>query len=227
MKHALSLTPSPRELIPAAGYLAAEILLIPTLALWINTLLPTPLTAAELNCAIFVLGFLVVTWIFRRFLGQSIARLHAGVFPHALIGLILYFCSNAAVATLILGVDPEFLNVNDSNIAAMAGENFPMMALCTVFLVPVKEELLFRGLLFGPLYRKSPTAAYCLSVVAFSAIHLMVYVGHYPPLTLFLCFLQYIPAGVLLARAWTRTDNILTPILMHIVINALGMMAMR
>ena len=46
-------------------------------------------------------------------------------------------------------------------------------------------------------------------------------------LPLALCFLQYIPAGIALAWSWKRSGNIFSPILMHITINALGILSMR
>ena len=42
-----------------------------------------------------------------------------------------------------------------------------------------------------------------------------------------LCLLQYLPAGLCLAVAYEKSDSILCPILMHTVINAIGVYAMR
>ena len=101
------------------------------------------------------------------------------------------------------------------------------MAFCTVLLVPITEELLYRGIFFGGLYNRSRIGAFILSTAVFSLVHVAAYAGTVPPLTMFLCFLQYIPAGIALAWAWTRSGSILSPILMHMVINAIGIFAMR
>ena len=85
----------------------------------------------------------------------------------------------------------------------------------------------FRGLFFGSLYRRSKVLAYCLSVFVFALIHVLNYFGVYPVDLLCLCLLQYIPAGIFLAWAYEKSDSILCPILMHIVINAIGIFSMR
>ena len=44
---------------------------------------------------------------------------------------------------------------------------------------------------------------------------------------LFLCLLQYVPAGISLAASYEYSGNIVTPILIHTAVNAVGMLAMR
>jgi len=45
--------------------------------------------------------------------------------------------------------------------------------------------------------------------------------------TLFLCFLQYLPAGFALAFCYRRSGSIFAPILVHMVVNQTGMLLMR
>ena len=107
----------------------------------------------------------------------------------------------------------------------MAQSNFPVIFVGTVILVPVAEEALHRGLVFGSLYHKNAAVAYLLSTVIFASVHLMGYVGVYSSLHLALAFLQYVPAGFALAWAYRRSGSIFAPMVMHAVINALGMLA--
>ena len=58
-------------------------------------------------------------------------------------------------------------------------------------------------------------------------IHVMGYIGQFDWLTLVLCFLQYIPAGLWLAWAYEKSDSIFAPMLIHTAINAIGIYAMR
>ena len=92
--------------------------------------------------------------------------------------------------------------------------------VAAVFLVPLTEEALYRGLLFHKLYEKKPIWAYIVSMLGFAAIHVMGYIGTQPPLVLFLCFLQYLPAGYCLCWCYRRTGTILCPVLMHTIVNA-------
>ena len=91
----------------------------------------------------------------------------------------------------------------------------------------IVEELLYRGIFFGGLYNRNRIVAFVVSTLIFAVIHVTSYVGYYPPVTLLLCFLQYIPAGIALAWAWMKSGSIITPIVMHMIINAIGITAMR
>jgi membrane protease YdiL (CAAX protease family) len=53
------------------------------------------------------------------------------------------------------------------------------------------------------------------------------YIGSADLLTLALCFLQYIPAGLCLAWAYDASGSIFAPVLIHTVINALGILSLR
>ena len=86
----------------------------------------------------------------------------------------------------------------------------------------VVKELLFRGVLFHGMYDKKPIAAYLVSMGLFAAIHVMGFVGSYEPLHLLLCFLQYLPAGYCLCWCYRQTGTIITPILMHALVNAIS-----
>ena len=109
----------------------------------------------------------------------------------------------------------------------MLHDNFWVMAIGTVFLVPVAEEALHRGLIFGSLYQKSHMAGYLLSAAIFSAVHIFGYTGVYTPLHLVLAFLQYIPAGLTLCWAYRLSGSIYAPILIHATINAISLISLR
>ena len=116
---------------------------------------------------------------------------------------------------------------NDNAIGTMVQENRALMILGAVVLAPVAEELLFRGVVFGGLFNRRPVMAYVLSTVCFSAIHVVGYIGLFSWDILALCFLQYLPAGICLAWSYARSGSILTPILIHTLVNAMGVAIMR
>ena len=92
--------------------------------------------------------------------------------------------------------------------------------LGTVLLAPVAEECVYRGLVFRNLYPISKVAAYIVSMAAFSAVHIVSFLGLYTPLQLVLAFLQYLPAGLWLAWCYTKSGSIYGPLAMHMLINA-------
>ena len=211
-------------------YIVLQVFVLPVALVVINAFLPRPLTASALNFAVFGINFICVTVIFHRFLIESIKiftqkiRKTLGI---CLKGFGLYWIGSIIVNILVVYLEPEFSNVNDENIAILTGENYLLMAVGTVILVPVVEETLYRGVVFGQLYQKNPLIAYIVSVVVFASLHVFGYIGLYDPLRLLLCFLQYIPAGIVLAWTYVKADTIFAPVLIHMTVNLIGMLAMR
>lgn len=230
MKKILISEPTKNEFIPGLIYLFLELLALPVILSLISLALPTPLTDGQLNGIYFLINFIVMVWIFRRHLRNAWSRFRSDVKSiclTALKGFGWYWLGSFIVTFIILILDPDFANVNDSNIAAMASQDFWIILVCTVALVPLTEELLFRGVIFGKLYNRSPIAAYLVSVLVFSVVHVIGYIGMYPVETLLLCFLQYIPASLALGWCFAKADNIFSPVLMHTAVNVIGVLAMR
>ena len=124
---------------------------------------------------------------------------------------------------MITAIDPGFRNVNDDSVAVLRQGNLALTGLMTVVLAPVSEECLFRGLIFGCARKHSRWAAYVVSAAAFGALHVMGYVGSFGAVQLLLCFLQYLPAGLVLAAAMEKTDSIVTAMCIHAINNAVSM----
>ncbi len=210
-------------------YFAVELFLLPSVLTDLNGLLPKPLSAAWINTVFYLVNFIAVVTIFRDFLLRSLRSLGKkfGQYLKAVVlGFVAYWAATRLLSWL-LGLVPGFVNVNDSAISAMANDHFWIMAVGTVLLVPVVEELLYRGLIFLGLYPRNRVAAYVISVAAFAAVHVIGHLGSASPLILALCFLQYIPAGLCLAWAYAESDSIFAPILIHMVVNLVGIFSLR
>lgn len=230
MKKRLSVSPSKKELIFGAVYIPVELFLLPSLLVFANEFLPSPLSAEKLNIVFFIVNFGITTLIFHKFIGRTLLNIKgnfAAICKAAMWGFLMYWVGNVLVTMLILGIDPEFINVNDETISIMVSEHFLPMAVCTIFFVPVAEELLFRGVLFAGFYNRSPVLGFLASIVIFSAIHVIGYIPLYSWDTLLLCFIQYIPPSIALGWAYKHSGSILSPLLMHMVINAIGIISMR
>ena len=179
-----------------------------------------------LNFLYFCMNFLAVCVIFHRFLIDSFQILLE--YPWRVLrcagqGLLMYFVGAFLISMLILSIKPDFANINDQNILEMVAESKGLLFFATMLLVPVAEETLFRGLLFGWLFPKNKVLAYAVSVITFSVVHMLTYVFTEDPLTILLCLLQYLPAGFAMCFAYHKSDTIWTPIMMHIVINFIGL----
>jgi len=226
----LPLCPNRRETAWGIRYLLFELLVLPTALSYINLFLGDALNESWLNFLFYCLNLTAALMIFHRFLlvsfRNAVGRL-GSVLGNAAAFLIVYLVLSSCLGILIYRFFPDFVNINDSTIAAMATDSFPVWLLATVVLVPPAEELLFRGALFGGFFQRSRIAAYVLSVVGFCLLHVFGYVGHYSWDILLLCALQYIPAGLCLAWAYRASGSIFSPMIMHSIINAIGIFAMR
>lgn len=217
--------PNKQEMRYGLIYLAVSLIVLPALLQAGNRLLAAPLSDARLNFIYYCINFAFVVWIFRRFLHTQLKAALRVPFPTIWYAALGYLGSQALgeiLAYLIFLIFPSFVNVNDQSVARLLGQDFRMMAAATILLVPVAEETLYRGLIFRGLYGKSTIAAYLVSMGLFAAIHVVGYIGAYGPLHLLLCFVQYLPAGFCLAWCYRQTGTIVTPILMHMLTNAMG-----
>ncbi len=211
-------------------YMLAQLFVLPSLLTWGNWLLGSSLSASQLNFIFFALNFIVITVVYRHFLIENLKILLQNpwrVLRFAGTGFMLYWVANLVISFLIISLAPNFHNANDQSIAELTQDNAMLMSIGTVLLVPVVEETLYRGVLFGALIRKNTFLAYALSAVLFSCIHIVGYVTTYAPLELFLSFLQYVPAGLCLAWSYQKADSIWAPILIHIAVNQIGNLYMR
>ena len=226
----LSTRQSEQEIILGWVYFFFQLLVLPSLLVWGNTRAGRPFSEAELNFTFFAINFAAVVWIFRRFLGSSFrqVRVHPAYFCQAVIlGLAAYLACSKGMNWLLARIAPGFSNANDTSIAALIRGNFTLTVIGTILLVPPVEECFYRGLIFRPLYGKSPWAAYLVSMAAFSLAHIVGYLGSYSLWEMVVCFLQYLPAGLCLAWSYTKSDTIFAPIVIHALVNAWGIWQMR
>ena len=141
----------------------------------------------------------------------------------ALRGYLLMLGCNLLVA-LVFRLFPEMDNPNNAAIMETAGLDMNAVKAAVIFLAPVVEEMLFRAGIFGLLRRKSRWAAYLVSALCFALYHVAAYALLDPLNWLFL--LQYIPASLLLARCYERTNSIWGSIFMHMLINGVAFSAL-
>ena len=176
----LSVSMTQREKVLGWVYYPVQLLLLPTVIAVANQLMGSPLSEGKMNFLYFALNFLLIVAIFFFFLknnGKNAIQHPLRCIGAAAIGLVLYWGLSYAVQILIVLVQPDFFNVNDVSIEAMVQKDFGLMAFGTALLVPVAEETLYRGLMFGTLYDRSPVAAWLVSISLFSLVHIINYIG--------------------------------------------------
>ena len=226
----LTVTLSVHERLWGLIYLALQIFLIPALLPVIDLFFDLHLSSAQLNFLFFCINFFCVVMLFRNFIwnnGKIALKKPVNIILTAIGVYYAYSISSLVVTTLINTLYPQFYNVNDSYVSSMVADDFPLMIIGTTLLVPLTEEVLYRGLIFGGLYNRSKLLAYAVSTLAFAALHVISYIGMYPSEHLLICLIEYIPAGICLGWAYAMSDSIWTPILIHTTVNSLAVFAMR
>ena len=210
---------SQKEIKYGILYMAISLLVLP------GILGLLPLRAGQVNFAYFCINFGAVAVIFRRFLLGELAIALDRPFPtiyYAILGYLGYEALTQLVTAVILILYPDFANINDQSLNIMFRQDLKIMTIGVMLLVPLAEECLFRGLIFQGMYPARPKLAHIVSMVAFALVHVAGYVGTCNPLQLLLCFVQYLPAGYCLCFAYRRSGTLMTPVLVHTIVNALG-----
>jgi len=228
MKKTSCICPNRKETQWGFVYLLFQLFALPGVLSFINK--TAGLTETELNFVFFLTNFLAILWIFRDYLTASAAQVvrHPMQFLEAVIlGYVFYIGCTWIMNFLIPLIAPGYTNANDASIAGLSRNGYFLMAIGTVVLVPPVEECLYRGLIFRNLLSRSKWAAYIVSALAFAMIHILGFLGVYSPLELCIAVAQYIPAGICLAWAYVRGGTIFAPILIHAIVNAIGISNMR
>lgn len=211
-------------------YMAFSLLALPSALNWVNGQLADPLPESTLNFVFYLTNFLFIAGIFHRFLRASLVAAWRDIWNFiqaVILGYVAYLAAAWVMEFIMPLLMPGFSNINDAAIAELAKADYTLMLVGVVFLVPPAEEMLYRGLIFRELSQTSKAAAYIVSMAAFAAIHVLGYIGSEDIETLLLCFLQYLPAGLCLAWTYTKADNIFAPVLVHAIVNAVAIGALR
>ena len=182
------------------------------------------LSVMHINICYFVLNFVIIWAIFHNFLIRSF---HSARFWEVIQALILGFCLYYAgniLFTLVTGLlNLKVVNFNNDLVANLAGQNWWIMLIGTVFIAPLVEETLVRGLIFGSIHQSSRWAAYIVTIILFAAMHVWQFILQYDFKAILLASIQYIPAGIALGWTYEKSNTIWAPIALHATINAISM----
>ena len=158
------------------GELIAVLLYLP-LHVWLLPLLLYSLPAAsgiselQLNLIVYVSGALYMLLFAGRFLRRDFDPL-CDHFRYCLLQVLISYGMmigfNLILNSILLLVLPsESANPNNAAVMEMAGVEYGKTAALAIFLAPLVEEPVFRGAVFGGLYRYGRPLAYtCLRITA-------------------------------------------------------------
>ena len=207
-------------------YLPLHVFVIPLFVAMYMTWAPNGGSELYATIGYYCVGFtfcLIAFWGFLRtgydILCDNWAKNAVAFFLAYLLCMVLTYLASAVVF-LVLGDAAS--NPNNDTVDDLVQKYPQAMMGLTVFLAPLVEELLFRGVCFGSLRMKHKTLAYLLSMGLFAFYHVWEYaLGQQDP-TALIYLLEYLPAGYVLAWLYDKTNCIWMPIFLHMLINALA-----
>ena len=191
----------------------------------IGGLLGVTISTGLQNILYYYILFAATVIIFHGFLGRTSRHFAAnlgGACKFMAIGLVALYGLNELVYRLTRLVVSNQTNLNDTTISAQIEDAPHMTLLIVIFLAPFVEEVLFRGLVFGNLRRKSAAVGYLVSCLLFALLHVWQFAVVNRDITYFLLMLQYLVPGLVLAWVYDRTGTLWTSIGLHAAANALS-----
>ncbi|MCL2408576.1 MAG: CPBP family intramembrane metalloprotease [Oscillospiraceae bacterium] len=234
MRKAFSSTMTFRERLLGVLYIPFHSVILPFLLLVVFLAIGVEFSSAYFNLLYYTISFALILVIMFRFLKDSFSDM-CGKFGRTLSSVVLGYLLHMAITFAAVLLLNQLLPVpvmtevspNTEAVAAAAVGSFNMIFAMTVILAPIVEEIIFRGALFGSLRMKSRFLAYAVTIVVFALYHLWQFlIDDFSWITL-LFALRYVPASIALGWVYERTGNIWTPILLHSVINLVGMLLIR
>lgn len=214
--------------------LVAGLIYLPVHAVIFPLVLPAFLMQAgitdlvTINVMYYAISLIIVAVVFMSFLRAEfdplVERLGHCILTF-LMALGIDYLLSLAVNSVLVGVTQGVDNPNDGAIAELALLSDGSMRAVAVFMAPIVEEILFRGVIFGGLRGHSRVLAYVMSMLIFSVYHVWQYVMATGDIKLMLYVLQYLPVSFALAWSYERSGSIWVPIGFHMMINTVSLAA--
>ncbi|MBR3084479.1 MAG: CPBP family intramembrane metalloprotease [Oscillospiraceae bacterium] len=217
---------TPTERVLGWIWLPVNTFLLPILAAVYVYANPDQLSDGALNLVTFAVSAVALLLMLHRFWRESFHRMldRPGRCLGAMLlgGLVNYALSLAVSPVLLLVLDGAVDNPNNAALLEIAQQDLGMIKAASIFLAPLVEETLFRGVVFGSLRPRRRLLAYALSTGLFSLLHVWQYILVSADASLLVYALQYIPSGVALAYCYERSGSIWPPIFLHMLLNTVA-----
>ena len=206
-------------------YLLLHVAALPMLIGLLAEFSPDPIPETTANLIYYAVGVVFCLTVMFRFLRRSFDRLVDNLRLCVLtltLALMLDYALSGVAALALMLVDGLVENPNNATVMELAEQSGGVVKAIGIFLAPIVEEILFRGVLFGSIRPRSRIWAYIASVAAFSLYHVWQYAVIDGNPALLLYALQYFPVSIVLAWAYERSGCIWTSIFFHMGFNAMS-----
>lgn len=212
------------ELLPGAIFVPVHIIVLEFLVPLVMEAVAPQLNHYWSNFAYFTVTCLFILIVMHSYLARSVSDLidcRTGALFAIVLGFFGYY-----ILRWLMSVIFWLVGWNDfpalSGILSQVRLNYGVMPIVSIFLAPIAEEVLFRGVVFGGLRRKSRLMAYLISflVFAFYCVWSRFFSGF--GWDLLIDFLYYLPASLALCWCYEKGGSVWASVLLHILINILS-----
>lgn len=190
-------------------------------------LLGTTIRPALQNLIYYYVLFVAAVLIFHGFLGRTCRHLvenFVGTARYLGAGLVAFYGLNELLYRLFQLLFHMGVNLNGETISAQVADAPKTTWLILILLGPFVEEVLFRGLVFGNLRRKSAALGYTVSALLFALSHAWAFFLVQQDLSALVLLIEYLAPGLVLAWVYDKTGTLWTPIALHAAANALAVL---
>lgn len=212
------------ELLPGAIFVPVHVIVLKFLVPLVMEAVAPQLSHYWSNFVYFAVTCLFILIVMHSYLIKSATDLIECI-KSAIFAIILGFFGYYILRWL-MSVIFWLVGLNDfpalSGILSQVRLNYGVMPIVSIFLAPIAEEVLFRGIVFGGLRRKSRLMAYLVSflVFGFYCVWSKFFSGF--GWDLLIDFLYYLPASVALCWCYEKGGSVWASILLHVLINILS-----
>ena len=215
---------SKTELLPGAIYIPVHIIVLDFLIPMIMKAAAPSASHYWSNFIYFAVSCLFIIIVMHSYLFKSVSDLidcRMDALTGIVTGFFAYYILRWLMAVIfwIIGWN-GFPAV--SGILSQVRLNSGVMPIVSLILAPIVEEVLFRGVVFGGLRRKSRLAAYLIAFLVFGFYCAWSRFFSGFDWDLLIEFLYCMPASLALCWCYEKGGSVWAPILLHLLINVLS-----
>ncbi len=177
-------------------------------------------TPAQSNAVYYTVILLLLIAVFWDFLRNAAAILRDNLRPSFFVlgvGLLAGLAGTCLAGAIPLPVENPVVAGYKEQYALARGATFAIVVL----LRPAVEEILYRGLLFGSLRKKSRALAYAVSAGLFALVSVWQYtLTTEGGLSYLLLLVQYLPLGLVECWVYDVSGSVYTPMVLRMALQA-------
>lgn len=183
-----------------------------------------------LNFFLALVIFLFEVILLKDFLIDNIKKFKEKLFDNIVWPLTAGIGVMYAIAIVSNTLITLFLGSSDSAsnqllFEALLDKGFVLMAIQSILLAPIVEEIIFRGLIFGSIREHHKYLAHFISALCFGFVH--IYSGLFAgDLTQLFYLLSYGGSGLAFSYAYESRKTIVAPILVHMANNLIAVLVL-